>query len=475
MANDEIDGLIMDTTFTVIRLYHTAVLVAVSHNVGIPLAVSFGKSESVELYDKFYTWFDKFGIKLRLYILESDQGLALISVGRRHPRHLFYLRHVLKTLRKKPCGRFGPLMGNLIRARSQKELDVLWEDYTPDFLQVCENHGQEEKQLRLALARIGLAMGQEGIAFADPERTRWRQVSMLERLDTRMPSTSNTIESLNGHMNDTTPRHNTLWGALLRIEWIFSHKIECFQDCVYHNQRYERRQVVKRLRGLPPDQMAREITFFQSEEDCCPCGQTIFASQMYRLDIPCSHRLFLMEQNHVPARQVMFPRESRDKMNRLLGQSPEDLPKCLVTYEVLSAEAVKRETSREREVQRLVRRIMGDVHAPRMASLIRDWVEANLQAGSRFALQESDVFWDVHRRGVQVFMHKRREPRKPSRGRNQVDDSDSDVEWKVPNSVRRGRPGMTPEVVERIRTRTLRRTYYRESSSDDDWDTDITE
>jgi hypothetical protein len=352
---------------------------------------------------------------------------------------------------------------------------VLWEDYTPDFLQVCENHGQGERQLRLALARVGLAMGQDGIDFADPERTRWRQVSMLERLDTRMPSTSNTIESLNGHMNDTTPRHNTLWGALLRIEWIFSRKIEYFQDCVYHNQRYERRQVVKRLRGLSPDQMAREITFFQPKEDSCPCGQTTVASQMYRLDIACSHRLFLMEQNHVPARQVLFPRESRNRMSRLLGQSPEDLPKCLVTYEVLSAETVKRETSREREVQRLVRRILGDIHARGMVPAVREWVESNLEAGTRFALRESDVFWDVHRRGVQVFMHRRPEPQRPSRGRDQVDDSDTDEEWKVPGSVLRGRPGMTQEVVERIRARTLRRTYYRESSSDDDWDTDITE
>jgi hypothetical protein len=130
---NEIDGLIMDPTFRVIRLYHTAVLMAVSHNVGIPLGVSFGPKESFEIYDRFYAFFDEHGVDLRRYVLLSDQGAALKSIGKRHPRHLFCLHHVLRSFGKS-CGRFAPLIGNLIRARSQKELDVFIEVYTPDFL-----------------------------------------------------------------------------------------------------------------------------------------------------------------------------------------------------------------------------------------------------------------------------------------------------------------------------------------------------
>jgi hypothetical protein len=53
-------------------------LVAVRHNVGIPLAISFGPRETVELYDTFYRVFQgEFGINLKRYILESDQGPAL--------------------------------------------------------------------------------------------------------------------------------------------------------------------------------------------------------------------------------------------------------------------------------------------------------------------------------------------------------------------------------------------------------------
>jgi hypothetical protein len=216
MQQNEIDGLIMDTTFRVIRLYHTAVLIAVSHNVGIPIGVSFGPKESLDIYDRVYAFFDKHGVDLRGYVLLSDQGGALRSIGKGRPRHFFCLHHVLKSFGRN-CGRFAPLIGNLIRARSQTELDVFIEIYTPDFLQVCEDHGPEEKQLKGCLGKVGLMMAEDGIAFADSDRTRWREVSMLGRLDTNMPSTSNAIECLNEHGNERTPRNNTFWDLYIEL------------------------------------------------------------------------------------------------------------------------------------------------------------------------------------------------------------------------------------------------------------------
>jgi hypothetical protein len=281
MRNTEIDGLVMDTPFTVIRLYHTAVLVAISHKVGIPLAIAFGRKESILLYDKFYAFFDNIGINLRGYILESDQGSALISIGKRHPRHLFCLHHVLKSLsRKGKCGRFARLVGNMISARSEAELNVFKEEYIPDFLQVCETHGPEEAQLKLRLGKVGLGMTPDGLEVADQQR--WSQVSMLERVGTTMPSTTNTIECLNGHMNEATPRNNTFWGSLHRIAWIFTRKIDSFPICVQHNLRNERRQIYKQLGSTSVARMQREVQFFGTTADSCRCGQTILAAQMIR-------------------------------------------------------------------------------------------------------------------------------------------------------------------------------------------------
>jgi hypothetical protein len=100
---NKIDGIIMDPTFTVMPQYRAAILMAVSHHVGIPFALSFGPKDDIALYNSFYTAFDSMGVDIKTDILESDQGPALRRINQRYPRHLFGLCHVLKTLSEK-CG-----------------------------------------------------------------------------------------------------------------------------------------------------------------------------------------------------------------------------------------------------------------------------------------------------------------------------------------------------------------------------------
>jgi hypothetical protein len=63
LVNNEIDGLILDTKFKVILQCHTAILLAIIHNMRLPLGLSFGSQESIDLYDHFYMTFrGKLGI-----------------------------------------------------------------------------------------------------------------------------------------------------------------------------------------------------------------------------------------------------------------------------------------------------------------------------------------------------------------------------------------------------------------------------
>jgi hypothetical protein len=102
-------------------------VIAVPHNVGLPWALSFGPEETIELFRRFYAVFVRdFEIDPGVYILESDQGAALHHVGKRHPRHLFCLRHVLRSLHR-DGSRFASLIGDFISARTEKELYVLME------------------------------------------------------------------------------------------------------------------------------------------------------------------------------------------------------------------------------------------------------------------------------------------------------------------------------------------------------------
>jgi hypothetical protein len=53
LIENEIDGLIMDTTWNVMGQYVTAMLMAVFFNVGIPLALAFRPGETKDLYSMF--------------------------------------------------------------------------------------------------------------------------------------------------------------------------------------------------------------------------------------------------------------------------------------------------------------------------------------------------------------------------------------------------------------------------------------
>jgi hypothetical protein len=421
----------MDTTFKVIRIYHTAILIAVSHNVGIPLAYAFGPKESIELYDSFYTAFDVFDINIRAYILESDQGSALKSVGTRHPRHIFCLRHVLKSLQK-GCGRFASLVGNLIRARAAIELNLLVEIYTPDFNQVCEHEGPEKDQLLRCLKKVGLVMHDGQICCEDEEAIRWRQVSMLARVDTNMPSTSNTIECMNGHLNENTPRNNAFWPSQGRLVAIFTHKIENFTHCVIHNAKYEFRKVDRRARFVPEAQMTCELEFFQTSVDHCLCGETVFTTNMYRVDVHCSHRVVFWRQHLqavAAARRAIPPSERRNvpaphglppgryelpRNDRITLVRRNGCNECELNIRWVDAPVAEgRRRSRglegdEATLQTLEDVICRDAHAYKKRAQVREFVECEWRPGSRFALRYSDTFWDIHRRGVMRFGRKLR-------------------------------------------------------------------
>jgi hypothetical protein len=124
LVNNEIDGLILDIMFKVIRQCHTAILLAIIHNVGLPLRFSFGPQESIDLYDHFYTTFrDELGIDFTRQVILSDQRAALKAIERRHPLHLFCLSHLLQALNQY---KHGQAIGNIVKARGRKEFEVLY-------------------------------------------------------------------------------------------------------------------------------------------------------------------------------------------------------------------------------------------------------------------------------------------------------------------------------------------------------------
>jgi hypothetical protein len=259
LVNNEIDGLILDTTFKKIRQYHTAILLAIIHNVGLPLGFAFGQQESIDLYDHFYMTFrDELGINLTRCVLLSDQGAALKAIGGRHPLHLFCLGHLLQVLDKY---KHGQAIGNIVKACGRKEFEMLCRLYVRYFRIIFTRGGAEWKDLQLCMKTVGMAFLDGQVEIVN--HSRWRQVSMLERVGTKMPATSNAIGSLNGHINGITPTSNAFWRSFTRLANIILRKWEGFHRCLLHNFHYECRKPVRRHAAITTDQMDRELAFFR--------------------------------------------------------------------------------------------------------------------------------------------------------------------------------------------------------------------
>jgi hypothetical protein len=126
---------------------------------------------------------------------------------------------------------------------------------------------------------------------------------------------------------------------------------------------------------------------------------------MYGAVISCSHKVFLSQPPDVDGkplvRGIPLPRLPDARSLRLTATS--DLSKCVLTLDVIAGLDAEHIAGRDKEVNRCVQRIVKDAHAYKRRKEVRSFVMRSLWPGDRFALQESDAFWDVHRRGVVMF------------------------------------------------------------------------
>jgi hypothetical protein len=102
IVQNQIAGLMLDTTSAVMRRYVTAIPVAISGNTAIALRLLFGPAEAIERYKQFYTAFAQYDIDRSGDVFEADQGVALVSLFKNHRNanlHLICFHHFLKTLK----------------------------------------------------------------------------------------------------------------------------------------------------------------------------------------------------------------------------------------------------------------------------------------------------------------------------------------------------------------------------------------
>jgi hypothetical protein len=122
LQNNQIDVLAFDTTFRLLPYYVTSLLFCIFRNTGVPLAISFTKSECRLTYQIFFEMFQStFNIDLSQYYAISDEGRSLISIFKEYNITNFFCQWLLlHGLGYKP---FTFEVGLLIKAWTQTQFE----------------------------------------------------------------------------------------------------------------------------------------------------------------------------------------------------------------------------------------------------------------------------------------------------------------------------------------------------------------
>lgn len=104
VINIEVNGIMLDTTWSILSRYASSIPTIIIQNAGIPIGMSFGLTEDSFIYNEFFFHFHNiYGYEIPTFvnIAESDQGTALIKdVNDQGMSHICYLRHLLVSLGK---------------------------------------------------------------------------------------------------------------------------------------------------------------------------------------------------------------------------------------------------------------------------------------------------------------------------------------------------------------------------------------
>jgi hypothetical protein len=170
------------------------------------LGFTFGMAETMKLYQRHYTALAPlFEIDLARCTVKSDQG---------SPRCAFCARNGQTQLICVRCFRLSwktkelsLTIGNVTHCWTGDEFASLVTLYGEEFRSVPDQRQRDLLSRTLNGAGFALMPGTIGIG----DERRFKAALMRKRLDTRIPSTTNTLEASDRHLNEAISRRNPFW------------------------------------------------------------------------------------------------------------------------------------------------------------------------------------------------------------------------------------------------------------------------
>jgi hypothetical protein len=176
---------------------------------------------------------------------------------------------------------------------------------------------------------------------------------MMERVPTGMLTTTNSLESTHGHLNERTPRRSAFWGSLHRIAQMMLMRSAELDSAIRHNFNEKVRSSFKRSIEMDPETMVRERNFYHTTRISCACGETLHLSRIYRIPVPSSHQNALgVQKSYVPdvfdpSCAPIWPRCVTD-VTTVDREAPDGSPRRVSYLKNLALKNIKRFRARER-------------------------------------------------------------------------------------------------------------------------------
>jgi hypothetical protein len=190
----------LDTSFRAIKPYVYCIPMGIHANESFPLAIIIGLSESIELYDLFFSSMLKLGIdlnELRSKPYLSDQHSALLSVCS-DKRHFLCLRHLIERFGTKSF--LGQMARRLAFSSTQLHFLTEIEQVTHDITELIENNEVTFGELtKFEIFGIKTRNGELSI-----DTDIWEPQAIWTRAQFGVSTCSNHSEGFHRFLNETT-------------------------------------------------------------------------------------------------------------------------------------------------------------------------------------------------------------------------------------------------------------------------------
>ena len=281
-----------DSTFKSARPYTLCIPMAIYKNVGIPLGFIIGVSENSHLYQQIFDELCKtINININYIPCLSDFGSSIKSFCEsKNIIQYFCHRHLLEIIGSNSA--IIPVVSKIIECDNTISLN--------SNLIHCSSYLLKLMEIGIKQSLINDILGKIGMQFIDGtiiiiNEHIFNSISMIQRKNLGIPSSTNHIESSHGHINRITPRKRNFFTTLNRLVGFCIRKSENVDYCVRKNIKKKERFNNYYMKITPPEIIQEECRIYRTNRLNCLCGKSYNNILFYGISIPCLHQAFIGE------------------------------------------------------------------------------------------------------------------------------------------------------------------------------------